>query len=231
MTGKRVTTPTEDIVAAYSRGLNMREIADALGIEYRSVKKRLKDAGVSIIPYRNQTPPDLSKSIHTGKSHGMWVDIPLDEMRGMLDEGQSVESVAKHFRVTAKVITKRMSILGIKLAERRRGNGMYVICEDGNIARSSLEASVCNWLYKNHIEHTDHPRLPFAANKWSFADFRIDSLYIEIWGIERRKSYAQYRERKTSLYLENGLALLSLEPSDFPNGFQEKILTALTRRL
>lgn len=97
---------------------------------------------------------------------------------------------------------------GIKRRER-------IKCKDGHEVRSYYERAFDNMLYRNGIEHEHDVRLP--ANKRYMCDFKVQDVYIEIWGMMSWKTYRDNRIRKKALYEENNYKLLEVFPEDFKN--------------
>lgn len=97
---------------------------------------------------------------------------------------------------------------------------------DGHVCDSVSERIIDDWLFKNGIEHEVH--VPYPGQKRLTADFLIDSIWVEFFGIYGvSKKYTASADRKIRLALESNLDLVKVFPSDlFPVNKMKNLLFA-----
>lgn len=89
---------------------------------------------------------------------------------------------------------------------------------DGHTLSSYYEWLFDEYLFLNNIPHeTDGYIVSSSRCRY---DFKINNVYIEIWGISQEASkyynnYMERRRRKEKLYLDNNLKLISIDGLDF----------------
>lgn len=100
------------------------------------------------------------------------------------------------------------------------------IARDGHKCDSMSEMIIDDWLYKNDIEHEIHVSYP--GQKRLTADFLIDSIWIEFFGIYGvSKKYTASADRKIKLAQKLSLDLIKVFPSDlFPVNKMKTLLFA-----
>lgn len=102
---------------------------------------------------------------------------------------------------------------GIEVRPDGITNREKIKCNDGHMVRSYYERAFDNYLYKEGIPHEHDVRLPFARRY--MADFLIEDVYVEIWGMMTWEKYRERRKRKLKIYKENNCRLLEIFPEDF----------------
>jgi len=112
-----------------------------------------------------------------------------------------------------KVVIDYLRYYEIKVRPDGFKNRERIKCKDGHMVRSYYERAFDNYLYKEGIEHEYDYRLPFE--KRSMCDFKVQDVYIEIWGMMSWEKYRDGRNRKLKLYQENNCKLLEIFPEDF----------------
>jgi len=94
---------------------------------------------------------------------------------------------------------------------------MY-ISEDGHKCLSRPELYIDNWLYKNNIEHEKEVKYPYHKiynkNTRKRCDFFINGIYIEFFGLMRRKSYREKVKIKKKLIKQLNLKIIFIYPTD-----------------
>lgn len=150
------------------------------------------------------------------KCSGDSIRIPIDEskLREMYIEKEFTSRQIGHIiGRSKKVVLDYLHYYGIEVRPDGIANREKIKCNDGHMVRSYYERAFDNYLYKEGIPHEHDVRLPFARRY--MADFLVEDVYIEIWGMMTLKSYRERRERKIKLYEDNGCRLLEIYPEDF----------------
>lgn len=148
---------------------------------------------------------------------------PIDEellKRLYIDEKLTSREIAQIIGRSKKVVIDYLKFYNIQVRPDGIKNRERIKCTDGHLVRSYYERAFDNLLSKNGIEHEYDVRLPF--NKRFMADFKVNDVYVEIWGLMNISEYKKRRERKLELYNVNGCKLLEVFPDDFKN-LQNKI--------
>jgi transposase-like protein len=80
------------VVEQYQQGLSLREVAASVGVNYKTARKALEDAGIEVRGMR----PGAASSIHRQRSAvARWYGWHADWVEQQLDQGCSVEDIAK----------------------------------------------------------------------------------------------------------------------------------------
>jgi hypothetical protein len=89
--------------------------------------------------------------------------------------------------------------------------------QDGHRVRSKSEAMIDDYLYREGIAHAYERKLPIEEDVIS--DFYIlkGNVYIEFWGLEEDKKYAERKKKKLEIYAKEGFNLINLTESDIQN--------------
>lgn len=87
---------------------------------------------------------------------------------------------------------------------------------DGHILSSYYEYLFDEYLYLNNIPHTIDGFICAKCSKHRY-DFKINDVYVEIWGITNKQhsNYCKTRSIKEKLYKGHNLKLISIEASDY----------------
>lgn len=107
--------------------------------------------------------------------------------------------------------------LGLKIKKHYQAS-------DGHLLKSYYEYLFDEYLYLNNIPH-DIDDYIISKSKCRY-DFKINDVYIEIWGIHKNISehfndYSGRRIKKEKLYQKHNLKLMSIEGADFKLSSQE----------
>lgn len=99
---------------------------------------------------------------------------------------------------------------------------------DGHYVRSRAEMLIDNFLYYHRIIHAYERKV--NIDEALFCDFYIpeQKVFIEFWGMEENKKYAERKKRKQELYLKYGFNLIEINDSDMGN--LDEILTIKLRK-
>jgi TyrR family helix-turn-helix protein len=139
-----------------------------------------------------------------------------DELRQMyIEQGMTLEEIATMHKVNRSTIATLCRKVGISLRPDGFNGGIRFTCEDGHLVRSTYERRVDNWLHEHKIAHEYEPVLP--CDRRYHADFLVNGWYIEIWGVNSSKEYAQRKSRKISLYRAHQIPLIQLSINSFSN--------------
>lgn len=79
--------------------------------------------------------------------------------------------------------------------------------DDGHVVKSISEMVIDNWLHSNGIEHELEPR--YSDTRYR-ADWLVDGVYVEFFGMMRRKKYRQNRLKKLSIAKEMNIEVVEL---------------------
>ena len=144
--------------------------------------------------------------------------IPID--KGLLtklyvEEELTSREIEQIIGRSKKVVLDYLKYYGIDVRPDGIKSRERIKCKDGHLVRSYYERAFDNLLFKNGIKHEYDYRLPF--NKRCMADFKVDDVYIEIWGMMSDANYRERQEKKKLLYKKNGCKLLDVYPQDFRN--------------
>lgn len=132
-----------------------------------------------------------------------------------VDEELTSREIGQIIGRSNKVVLDYLKYYNIPIKPDGIKNRERIKCKDGHLVRSYYERAFDNLLYKNDIKHEYDVRLPFA--KRYMADFKVENVYVEIWGMMSLKKYRECRERKIQIYQKNNCVLLEIYPEDFRN--------------
>ena len=98
------------------------------------------------------------------------------------------------------------------------GKGTRCLARDGHECRSLEERQIDDWLYEAGIPHITEPFYSYHQelnpSERSRADWEVDEVFIEYWGLIGDKEYDKRMRIKRKLAEESGLVLIELYPSD-----------------
>jgi len=177
--------------------LHTGQIAGLLGVAQTSVCNWLRQYR---IPIRKATIPAPPKTV----------------LRKLyLGEGLSAKKIGPRFGVNGSTVLRWIHEYGFPLHQPIPPGacGVSYTANDGHIVRSRLELRVDNWLFARGILHDYEPCVPFS--KIHRADFRVGSVFIEVWGIIGSQSYDAKKQWKQAQYKLHGITLVELSPDDF----------------
>lgn len=106
-------------------------------------------------------------------------------------------------------------------ASLKTSRGTKCLALDGHDCLSLLEKQFDDLLYINGIAHSKEPYYPMHTelnpNKSFRADYLINNIIIEIWGLIGEEKYDEKIEKKRIIARENKIDLIEIKPSDFIN--------------
>lgn len=98
------------------------------------------------------------------------------------------------------------------------GRGFRCIADDGHICNSLDEQAIDNWLNSQGIQHEKEPRYPthprYNISGKRRADWKIDEVYVEYFGLRGEESYDIKTSEKLDLCRELGVPLIPIFPAD-----------------
>ncbi len=124
-------------------------------------------------------------------------------------KGERVE-ISKDIDTSEKKIESKESSFRDKFPAKERAT-------DGHYVRSRGEMLIDNYLYFNGLAHAYERKLPIDEECYS--DFFIPSgnVYIEFWGLEEDKKYAERKRIKLELYKKYNLNLIEIKNEHISN--------------
>lgn len=176
----------------------------------------------------NRERKDIPQRIHAEWDHEMKLspngtDIRIEWALAIYDHGDWEESLTAEVPAYHKQTAEESEI-----DPRRKYKAEYR-CDNGVYVRSISELCIANWLYANRISF-EYERAICVQNtgKKVHCDFYLPDkdVYIEFWGMQQDQQYEKYKQWKEKMYLEKGLRLISLYPSDLKN-FRDRFENAL----
>lgn len=127
--------------------------------------------------------------------------------------GDRVEEMAAEIGVSRPLVIGRLRGLGVEIRRDGWDGGKRFNGTDGHLLRSTYERRVCDWLSDHGVPHSVEPVLPW--DRRGRADFLANGWYIEVWGVQGSRSYAERRARKRAGYRAHGAALVEINHFDF----------------
>lgn len=136
-------------------------------------------------------------------------DINHEEVIKLYKRGMSPFIISVELKTNDKHISKVLKNNNVLL--HRKYNHQKIKCLDGHVVRSSLEQYFDDKLYEAGIEHEYEPKIKGRFK----GDFKVDDIFIEIWGMHINEKYRERMEVKRELYKELGITLFEVYPEDF----------------
>lgn len=166
------------------------------------------DVDMTAVPYWLKKHGIRRPTIWETRRKGKAVVLPsASELQRRYADGEPLGRLADDYGTSRQMLRKVCEDAGIPLRPDGFQGGRRWECLDGHLARSSYERRVDDWLYENGFAEPE-PRLPF--DRRYRADFLVNGVYIEIWGVVGSASYEERRRRKVRLYHKHGLQLVEL---------------------
>lgn len=136
------TPPIEELIARYSEGLPLNDLAAWAGVSPQTVGRRLRAAGIVLRPKGPQTTLSRQRLTESKRQY----EVPLDRVREMRSAGLSVAEIAATLEIPEEVIRERMIREGIdRLPAKARPDRNYfwaggmTVDRDGYILVKSLD--------------------------------------------------------------------------------------------
>lgn len=132
-----------------------------------------------------------------------------------ITEQKTTREIALIYGTDKKVICDYLHKYGIAVRPNVFPSKNIIVCKNGLKVRSHYERAFVNEMLTQGMEFTYEPRLPF--NKRYAADFKVESIYVEVWGMIEWDKYVIQMNKKKGFYKEYNLDLFSVYPDDFKN--------------
>jgi len=112
---------------------------------------------------------------------------------------------------------------------RRTSRGIQCIAKDGHVCLSIGEKTIDDFLYTNGIVHKKEPYYPEGKYR---ADFEVNGVFIEYFGLTGNSDYDTKTKLKQRLCKKYGIELISLFPNDLVSDsrLNVKILKVLKKQ-
>lgn len=120
----------------------------------------------------------------------------------------SIKSIKKVYGSWFEALLKTGVIEGDSLKTSR---GIKTIANDGHVCLSLGERTICDFLYENGISHRKETHYPDSNYR---ADFEVDGIFIEYFGLAGNPEYDKKTEIKQVLAKKYGIKLISIYPKD-----------------
>lgn len=196
-----------------------REIAEVYQVDHTAVTYWIKKYGIK--------PPTVWETRRKGEI----IAYPTqEELRKMyLEDGMTLKQIADQYNLSQFLIANLCRKSGITIRPDGFNGGIRFACSDGHLVRSTYEQRVDNWLHEHNIPHEYEPRLPCDPRYDS--DFLAKGWYIEVWGVQNSKEYAQRKAKKIALYNTHQIPLIQLSIDSFQPRRKDSWIKRLLRLL
>lgn len=94
---------------------------------------------------------------------------------------------------------------------RRTSRGTHTIAKDGHVCLSLGEKTIDDFLYEHNIKHEREPHYPEGNYR---ADFLIDNIFVEYFGLKGNPEYDRKIILKQKLCKKHNIKLISIYPTD-----------------
>ena len=196
-----------------------REIAALFGVDMTAVPYWLKKHNIPL--------PKIWETRRKGSGPTMPTEA---ELRNLYEQGLSLDAIGGLHHVSSGPIKRLCKLYGIPLRPDGWDGGKRFICQDGHQVRSTYEQRVDDWLSQQGIAHEYEPVLLF--DRRYHADFLTNGWYIEIWGVNGSRTYAERKTRKRNLYHIHNTPLIELSLDSFSqrrkDSWQRRLARCLT---
>ena len=94
---------------------------------------------------------------------------------------------------------------------RKTSRGIQSIAKDGHVCLSLGEKTIDDFLYARGVHHEKEPRYPEGNYR---GDFKVDSAFIEYFGLAGNPEYEAKTNKKIRLCKKHGITLIAIYPQD-----------------
>lgn len=94
---------------------------------------------------------------------------------------------------------------------RKTSRGTHTIAKDGHVCLSLGEKTIDDFLYSHNIKHEKEPHYPEGNYR---ADFLIDNVFVEYFGLKGNPEYDKKIKLKQKLCKKHNIKLISIYPND-----------------
>jgi len=130
------------------------------------------------------------------------------ELLRLLQNKPTVKCVKSHFGSWLNALIKAGVL---EDGTRKTSRGIQTIAIDGHVCLSLGEKTIDDFLHKRGIRHTKEPGYPEGGYR---ADFKIDDVLIEYFGLAGNPDYDKKIQEKTSICEKHGIALIAIYAKD-----------------
>lgn len=111
---------------------------------------------------------------------------------------------------------------------RRTSRGTQCLAKDGHVCLSLGEKTIDDFLFTRGIEHEKEPRYPEGNYR---ADFVVDRVFIEYFGLKGNPDYDAKTKVKQRICRKHGVKLISIYPGDLASmkKLEGKLLRGLSQ--
>ncbi|MFW5879513.1 MAG: hypothetical protein ACOCUV_01680 [bacterium] len=102
--------------------------------------------------------------------------------------------------------------------------GYTCLAKDGHKCNSLVEAKIDDFLSDNKISHEKEP--PYPNSTWR-ADFKVNDIYIEYFGLLGNVHYDKKTEAKIQFAEKNNIKLIAIYPNDIETNVWKQKLSRL----
>jgi hypothetical protein len=103
----------------------------------------------------------------------------------------------------------------VEAGERKTARGTQCIARDGHICLSLGEKTIDDFLHSRHIDHEKEPGYPEGSYR---ADFKVDGILIEYFGLAGDPEYDARAGEKLNICRRHGIRLIPIYPKDLSSG-------------
>lgn len=154
--------------------------------------------------------------------HGMTTSqrLPLIQV---LKEKPSVKCVKNNFGSWLEALIEAEIL---EDGTRRTSRGTQCIAKDGHLCYSLGEKTIDDLLYSNNVSHEREPYYPESNFR---ADFSVNGVFIEYFGLAGNSEYDEKIALKRKLCKQYGIKLIEVYPKDLTNS--EKLRSKIIDKL
>lgn len=185
--------------------LTLAEMARRTGAHYTGVRWWVKQCDIEWKDPDAWTQRNLQRGLEKPTKKQL--------MKWYLEDEMSLEVIAKEIGASRGYIISCFDEYGLETRAPGWSHKTFE-CDDGHVVKSTYELRVDNWLHSNGLEHVYEFPLSALGGTGS-ADFRVDGVFIEVWGVMDSRRYDRRKEVKTRWYAKNNHRLISINHWDF----------------
>lgn len=193
------------------------ELVQLVHVEHKSYQEIAGMYGVdtTAVPHWLKKHQIERPTVWQTRRKGVEIILPSQEELFCMyvENGMTLKEIADKYGVSKTPIKGLCEKFGIPIRPDGFNGGIRFACDDGHLVRSTYEQKVDNWLHEHDIPHQYEPVLPF--DRRYHGDFLANGWYIEIWGVNGSKDYAQRKAKKVSLYNAHQIPLIQLSIDSF----------------
>lgn len=142
-----------------------------------------------------------------------------EAVRLLCQNHPSLKSIKNHFGSWLNALIQAGLLTD---GTRPMSRGTQCIAKDGHVCLSLAEKQIDDWLYDQGVPHEREPHYPGSRFR---ADFRVNNILIEYFGLTGDVDYDDKTNRKQAICKAKGIRLASIFPKDIVsiNGLEKKL--------